>query len=473
MFAQYWWCIAALSRRFVVAVVAVLSLIFAPALYAAEEYTHSVTLSSSSGSVMSAQALVDEALRANPGITALEAAIQGAEARIVQSTALPDPQLFTAVAPDTIGGYNSPNGRGSNVRMELTQTLPWPGKLRLRGDAATKAAEAERGNLALRRLELRTVALSYYAQWNYIHQAITINERNSTLVDELRRVAEARYAAGITNQPDVLLAEVELQHIRHRSVQLRRQMATLRAQINTLLNRSTTADIALSNALPPPTAIPDFDTLRLIALSQHPGLAAAKQQIAASRDREKLADKDFYPDFKLFTGYNSLWDETAKRWVVGIGINLPLGRDKYRAARDESRANTVGRQSELDELRSQVLGDLEEARVLVNEALHTIALYEHDLLPRTAENLSATRAAYGAGGGRFSELISAEQVHLDAELSLQRARADYLIAKAALENALGGPLALPKTSQHHANMATSQNSATAKIKPNTTSEHAQ
>lgn len=52
MFAQYWWCIAALSRRFVVAVVAALPLIFAPALYAAEEYTHSVTLSSSSGSAM-------------------------------------------------------------------------------------------------------------------------------------------------------------------------------------------------------------------------------------------------------------------------------------------------------------------------------------------------------------------------------------------------------------------------------------
>ena len=72
MFAQYWWCIAALSRRFVVAVVAALPLIFAPALYAAEEYPHSVTLSSASGSTVSAQALVDEALRANPGITALE-----------------------------------------------------------------------------------------------------------------------------------------------------------------------------------------------------------------------------------------------------------------------------------------------------------------------------------------------------------------------------------------------------------------
>jgi outer membrane protein TolC len=473
MFAQNRWCITTLALRIAVVIVTGIFLTFTPRLLAAEEYTHSVTLSSSSGSAMSAQALVDEALRANPGITALEAAVRGAEARIVQSTALPAPQLFTAVAPDTIGGYNSPNGRGSNVRLELTQTLPWPGKLRLRGDAATKTAEAERDNLALQRLQLRTVALSYYAQWNYIHQAIAINERNRTLVDELRRVAEARYAAGITNQPDVLLAEVELQHIRHRSVQLRRQMATLSAQINTLLNRSTTADIALSNALPPPTAIPDFDTLRRIALSQHPGLTAAEQRIAASRDREQLADKDFYPDFKLFTGYNSLWDETAKRWVVGIGINLPLGRDKYRAARDESRANTAGWQSELDELRSQVLGDVEQARVLVNEALHTIALYEHDLLPRTAESLSATRAAYGAGGGRFSELISAEQVHLDAELSLQRARTDYQIAKAALENALGGPLALPQSSQQHANMTASQNSATAKIKTNATSEHAQ
>lgn len=386
--------------------------------------------------------LVEQVLENNAGLDALRAAVDAAEARIVPAGALPDPQLSAAVAPETIGGFETPSGldRNVNLRVEISQELPWPGKLGLRADAAAHEAEAAGEGVAALRLRLAMLTRSAYAEWAYVHRALEINTANQELVNELRRIAETRYAAGLTGQQDVLHAEVELQHLKHMAIELRRLKRSVRAKINALLNRRADMELALSSHLPQPQALPDYSSLRNAALSTHPELAQIDKRLAANADREALAEKAFYPDFKLFSGYSSLWDADEKRWLVGAGINLPIYRDKRRAAVDEAKANSIRLQAELTDGRAQLLSQLEQAHAAVEEAEHEIALYEGELIPRTRENLSAARSEYGAGAGSFLDVITAEQLQLNAELELERARANYYVACAELERWAGGEL---------------------------------
>ncbi|MGB1581457.1 MAG: TolC family protein [Nevskiales bacterium] len=418
---------------------------FLPALFMLVVFATSRTTHASDQAVeanpLRVEALVDEVLEQNRGIAALKAAVQAAKAGIEQAGALPDPMLIGAVAPETIGGYESPSGRDANVRIELSQQLPWPGKLGLKEEAARLETMAATEDVAAMRLELVSLTRAAYAEWHYVHQALAINETNRELVEQLRSVAESRYAAGLASQQDVLQAEVELQHVRHRDIQLNRQHRATRARINTLLNRSP------DNALPHPgtglttsAELPDFDELQSTALATHPELKRLDQRVAANEQRARLADKEFYPDFRVFTGYNGLWDEDAKRWVVGAGINLPIDRSKRRAAVDEAQARTMRLQAELDDRRAQLLGALEQALATADEARHTIRLYVNELIPRAEENLSAARAEYGAGGGGFLDVITAEKLLLNAQLGLERARADYFTAYADLQRWTGKPL---------------------------------
>ena len=399
----------------------------------------------SADQAITAGGLVARVLAENAGLASLRAAVDAAEARIDPAGSLPDAQLSGAVAPETLGGFTTPSGgeRGTNVRVEISQEIPWPGTLGLRADTARKEAAAAGDNVAALRLHLAAATRSAYAEWRYVHRALAINAANQDLVDELRRVAEQRYAAGIAQQQDVLQAEVELQRLKRQALALERLKRAVRAKINALLNRDANQALPPPRALPAPQSLPAYAALRELSLAKHPELSRIQRRVAANQDREALARKDFYPDFKVFGGYNSLWDAGEKRWIVGVGINLPLNRSKYRARLDAAQADTIRLESELAERRAQLLSQLEQAHAAVEEARDSIALYENELVPLARENLSAARAEYGAGGGSFLDVIDAEDKKLGAELNLERVRADYFSAMADLCRWTGGPLPEP------------------------------
>lgn len=391
---------------------------------------------------VSAEALTDAVLARNAGLDAMRAALEAARARIVPAGALEDPELMYGFAPQTVGGFRTPGDdfRGPNQRIELSQEFPWPGKLDLRQEAARFEADAAGEDVEALRLELAAAARTAFAEWHYAHRALVINAATQDLVDELRGSAESRYAAGIVSQQDVLQAEVELERLKVERFRLERIRRETEARINGLLNKPPQMPLPAPGELPDARPVPSFEQLRTTALAAHPELQTLTDRIAANEARAELAEKEFLPDFKVFTGYNSLWDENVKRWIVGASINVPIGRDKRRATLDEARANTRRLEAQLEDRRSALMSALEQSRAAVAESVATVALYRDELIPLSIENLDAARAAYGAGGGRFLDVIVAEQRKLEAELGLERARADYLMRRAELGRWTGGAL---------------------------------
>ena len=399
----------------------------------------------SADKAITAEGLVERVLAENAGLASLRAAVDAARARVVPAGALPDPQVSVDVAPRTVGGFDAPSGVDDDTRVSwsISQAVPWPGTLGLRAAAARKEAAAASESIADLRLRLAATTHSAYAQWGYVHRALAINDTNQDLVDELRRVAEQRYAAGVARQQDVLQAEVELQRLKRQALALERLKRAVRAKINALLNRDANQALPPPRALPAPEDLPVYEALRDLSLAKHPELSQIQRRIAANKDREALARKDFFPDFKLFGGSRGVMDPSEKRLYVGVGLSLPLNRSKYRARLDAAQADTIRLESELAERRAQLLSQLAQAHAAVEEARRGIALYENELVPLSRENLSAARAEYSAGGGSFLDVIDAEKSELNAKLNLARVRADYFSAVADLRRWTGGRLPEP------------------------------
>lgn len=386
--------------------------------------------------------LVEQVLSANAGLAAMRSAVDAAEARIEPAGALPDPRLRVTTAPRTFDGFTTPAGedRGISGIVELSQEVPWPGTLGLRADAARREAAAAGDSVEALRLRLEARTLEHYAQWAYVHRALEINAANQDLVDELRRIAENRYAAGLASQQDVLQAEVELQRLKKQALVFARLEDAVCARLNALLNRDADRRLPPPAGLPAPRALPDYAALRDAALRRHPELARMDELLAANRAREGLAEKAFYPDLNLIVRNNDYRPASETRSEFGLSINLPLDRSKRRAALDAARADSMRLRYERQDTRARLLADLRQASTNARKAAETIALYETELIPRTLENLSAARSEYGAGGGAFLDVITAEQLKLEAELELESARADYFAALAELKRWTGGEL---------------------------------
>ena len=133
--------------------------------------------------------LVTAVLQANPQLKVAQAAWEVSTARIDQQSTFEDPQFSYNMAPQTIDNSHTEYGQ----RIEISQKLPWPGKLQLRNEAASHKADAANQAINSLRLKLSAVARSLFADWYYIHQAININQLNQALLREFRAIAVSRY----------------------------------------------------------------------------------------------------------------------------------------------------------------------------------------------------------------------------------------------------------------------------------------
>src|SRR5579872_6644773 len=156
-------------------------------------------------------ALLDEATRNNPDILAARGDWQAAAQVPSQLSTPPDPQVtvqhFSVGSPRPFAGYS--NSEFAYIGFGISQDLPYPGKLKLKGEAAQQDAAISREKLeAVRRSVLQQVKGAYF-QIAYVQQTLEVLDRNGKLLEQIEKIADGRYRVGEGSQQDVLKAQLE------------------------------------------------------------------------------------------------------------------------------------------------------------------------------------------------------------------------------------------------------------------------
>lgn len=382
---------------------------------------------------ITANRLVEAVLAQNPLLPAMESAWESAQDRIEPAGALDDPMLSSTLAPETL----TDPGVDDGFNIQLSQRLPWPGKRGLRREAASHEAAAARQGIRTTRLDLIAEAKSAFADWYLVHAALRINAANQALWREFRTIAESLYATGRGMRQDILQAEVEHELLEQRKIVLERQRSEVRARLNRLLNRKPDTLIPPPDDPPSPKPLPDLHELYLAALERRSERRSLQASIEAGQAKVELAGREFYPDFQVMTGYNSLWDATEKRWTVGVAINIPLDRSKRRAAESSARAQLMETRWRLEDLEAAILAAVEQAYARVEEGRQVLALYQKRLLPLAEESLETAKLDYQAGTGDFLTLLNTERKLFLTRLNYEQSKADHYQNLAQLERAVG------------------------------------
>ena len=116
-------------------------------------------------------ALVQFVLARNPDVETATAAARAALARFPQESALPDPMFGYAARPASFG---SSEVHAAND-FELSQALPFPGKLALRGERALAEADAAATNVEATRLRLAALASQLFDAYWLAERALETN----------------------------------------------------------------------------------------------------------------------------------------------------------------------------------------------------------------------------------------------------------------------------------------------------------
>src|ERR1019366_2601639 len=126
-----------------------------------------------------------------------------------EATTLPDPQLtvqnLSVGSPKPWAGFS--NSDFAYVGFGASQDLPFPGKLRARGAAAEREAEAQKAQIDVVRTNIKDQVKAAYLRLAYLHQTIDLLDRNSNVLDTLIQTEVSRYSVGQGSQADILRAQ--------------------------------------------------------------------------------------------------------------------------------------------------------------------------------------------------------------------------------------------------------------------------
>lgn len=383
---------------------------------------------SETAGVVSLESLVQEALDRNPEIKAAEQRIEAARAAISPAQTLPDPMV----------GVEYTDLETRELMYGVTQELPFPGKLRLRGEIAGREADqVEQEYLAMQLATVSDLKQAYY-ELHVVHQSIVIFQRNKALLQEFEQSAKANYEVGRGAQQDVFRAQTEISRVLTRLAGLDQQQLSLEAEINRILYR------------PPGTAlgVPERPQMTLLRRSVEelgalvdqaaPLLRAQMMGVERAQREVKLAHREYYPDFEISAGGMREEPMGTDGYRVMLNVRVPL----YYARRQrfEVRGAIASREAALSDLQAtkqELLFRIQDNVAQVRRSEELVKLLESALIPQARLTLLSAQAGYSVAKVDFLTLLNALLTLQDNELELHMEFAAHEQAVARLEEIIG------------------------------------
>jgi outer membrane protein TolC len=377
--------------------------------------------------------LVREALDRNPEVQMAARTLDAKRARVPQAAALSDPVLMYGVVNEgrpipfqTLGERDF-----SEAYVGISQDLPFPGKRRLRREAAQEEVEAAQAayDAARRRLSA-DVAEAYYDLYA-THAALDVVDESARLLEQLIKVAHTRLSVGQTSQQDVLDAEVEVSRLEERRTELSARRAILEERLRSLLYRRTAEKLGRP-APAMPTALPGtLDELLARAEERSPVLAERAGMVAQAERLTDLAKRDRKPDFSVnFTYHNR--GGLDPMYSFGGTLTLPNLHGRQSHAVEEAVANLGGARSAADMARAEVRYAVTDAYQTASSAERLLRLYDEGILKQARLSIDSALAQYRVGKVEFLTLITSWRRLLDYDLAYQEQLAAHEKALARL-----------------------------------------
>jgi outer membrane protein TolC len=390
------------------------------------------------GHPVSLARLVQEAMDRNPEVLAARRAVEAKRARIPQAGAWPDPTVSFSYGGNALPPFTVMRGDPSSARQVMAeQTIPYPGKTRLRTEVASRDADAE--GLAYEAATRRIAAEVKQAYFDlaYVDRSLAILRKDREALEGFEKVMEIRYSVGKAAQQDVLRGQLEVTRLAERATLLDQQQHTLEAQLNSLRDLPIDSPVGVRAVVQPSPLGYTQDQLQQAAQADYPVLKQRQAMADEKRLSVALARKEERPDFSV--GYLYMQrDGLPDMYGITLSTSLPIFHHrKQDMAIAEAAANLESARqmqaNELTVLRYHVQQDFLE--VQATEQL--LKLYSQGIQPQSSLTLESSIHSYETGGVDFLSVLTNFQTAVDAELDYHLQVTNHEKALARLEEVTG------------------------------------
>ncbi|MDI6725951.1 MAG: TolC family protein [Smithellaceae bacterium] len=364
--------------------------------------------------------LVIEARKNNPEILALEARGAAARFKIPQAKSLPDPMVMA--------GYQNEGARylytfgtetdmgGSQWMFSASQMFPYPGKLPLKAEMATRDAETIEASAEALRLKIVSRVKELYWDILLSHKNISLIQDRIRLFAAVEDAAYARYSTGMAPQQELLMAQTERYMLREKELMLRQKLQAFEAMMTGALGRKVNGALGKPGAVTSSSFNQTIDELVRLAHERSPEVKSREKMLAGAEAKVKMAQREYYPDITVTANYYARSSQFPDMWSVTTQVNIPIFyKTKQKESVNEARASLTEAQRETEGIKLMITSAIRDNHSMILAADKLMELYKDGLIPKTERDFEAALAGYRTGRVEAITVISRLKFLLEYE----------------------------------------------------------
>lgn len=406
------------------------------------------------------QQSIEIGLKNSRQIKISESALKSSDARITEYTSQMLPKLSLSAGYNYLN-LNDPHQLGLGpipiqvknpfylygMQLSIQQPIFTGFQLSSLRSAAENSYEAvnleHQKNINNKALEIRTSFWNFYKA----HRLVELTEEYLRSLEEELRITKNFLENGLVTTNDYLKLQLQSSNTMLQLIDAKNNLSLARAAFNKSiglpLNDSTEIEISFQSYQEFNLQYSDMISE---AIQNRVEIKAIEFKIKSSEDRITAANSNWWP--KLYAGGNfylynvnaetfSIDNEKLQLWSVGLSLNWDLWNWGYTSSKSEQAEQEMLQNREsLDLLKDQIELEVYNAYLALNSQIEKLKVSQL-VVASAEENFRITKEKYENQLATTSDLIEAEAELLNSKSRLAISQADYDLAKAKLDLAVG------------------------------------
>jgi len=386
--------------------------------------------------------LLDQAMEANPEISAINFQIKALTEKEIFVQKLMDPMIAIEYSNVPYDTWKLDENPMSGIQLKLMQTIPFPSKNSKRKAVVESEGQIKKQELAELKLQLKDKLKKAYFQLGLNRELKEISLKHIALLEDLIETIINKYEIGKSAQSDILRMTLMKEKLLDDLGDFDREEREIQATLNSVLNRNVKTFISTEELELDLNIEIDFDELLTIAINNRPLLKKIKETSNMKRLILKSSQRERLPDITLWAGYRIRQDigtmENVDFATVGISFPIPLdlkGRTKAKMN------NAKFMEKAVDENYNNVLNTISEMLIMATSGLERqhskIINYNLNLIPNAEKVFQSELKSYETGRANFADLYQAQLQLIQFEKIALKSKYKYKMYEITIETLIG------------------------------------
>lgn len=345
-------------------------------------------------SPLALEQVIERASTSSPEVVvAAQVLLQAEASRVGTGVFLPtNPRLFIdyrrlASPPpqDPLNGYN----------LGLDGTLEVSGAGFLRLEEAERRVGLARSELAAIQTNARVNAWTAFVEAQVARERVAMFEQALEVASRVESATRERLKNGVSGEPDVAAAQVEVAAVRHELEDAHRLRHLAHARLRHVLDLDPEVAIELEGALREPLEAGSEDELVRRALERRPELATVRARLSLLESTDARLFREAFPKLTWVMGFDAA-PASPVFGFAGLGVELPIGQ-RNQGPRAIARAQVETERTRLETELRRVRREVATSRRAYAVRLRQLATLTRDALPAANRNENLVEEGWKAG----------------------------------------------------------------------------